>query len=117
MRVNDFETTELHLLVRVSAPVDPGTKPVRLRAFQHQRAVPHLKHTGTFDLVYYGRQAKQAGYDDAVFHTADDETSEASIWNICFARGTSIVFPEAAILSGIRQQVLQRGLDAFTTTP
>jgi branched-subunit amino acid aminotransferase/4-amino-4-deoxychorismate lyase len=117
LRVNVFSTTELQLLIRVSAPIEPGVHPPRLLAFQHERAVPHLKHTGTFDLVYYGRQAELAGYDDAVFHTASGEISEASIWNICFARGTSIVFPSAPVLPGIRQQTLQRGLDTFSTIP
>jgi branched-chain amino acid aminotransferase len=78
--------------------------------------VPHLKHTGTFDLVYYGHLAERDGYDDALFHTPAGEISEASIWNICFARGTGIVFPSAPVLPGIRQQTLQRGLDTFTTT-
>jgi branched-chain amino acid aminotransferase len=117
LRVNVFSTTELQLLVRVGPPVDPGVRPLRLLAFQHERAVPHLKHTGTFDLSYYGRQAKREGYDDAVFHTTSGEISEASIWNLCFARGTTIVFPEAPVLPGIRQQLLQQGLHAFDTTP
>ncbi len=67
--------------------------------------------------MYYGRQAELAGYDDAVFHTTTGEISEASIWNICFARGTTIVFPSAPVLPGIRQQTLQRGLDTFDTIP
>lgn len=117
LRVNVFATADLHLLIRVGPPVDPGTQPPRLLAFQHERAVPHLKHTGTFDLVYYGRQAQLAGYDDAVFHTTSGEISEASIWNICFARGTTIAFPSAPVLPGIRQQTLQRGLASFDTTP
>lgn len=119
IRVNAFasDDAEPNLLIRISPPIDPGVKPLRLRAFQHERAVPHLKHTGTFDLVYYGRQAKLAGYDDAVFHTATGEISEASIWNICFAHGREIVFPSAPVLPGIRQQLLQRGLATFTTTP
>jgi branched-subunit amino acid aminotransferase/4-amino-4-deoxychorismate lyase len=119
IRVNAFasDDAEPNLLIRVSPPIDPGAAPLRLLAFQHQRAVPHVKHTGTFDLVYYGRQAKLAGYDDAVFHTATGEISEASIWNICFARGTTIVFPSAPALPGIRRQLLQRGLATFTTTP
>jgi branched-subunit amino acid aminotransferase/4-amino-4-deoxychorismate lyase len=119
IRVNAFasDDAEPNLLIRVGPPIEPAVQPVRLVAFQHERAVPHLKHTGTFDLVYYGRQAKLAGYDDAVFHTAGGEISEASIWNICFARGTTIVFPSAPVLPGIRQQVLQRGLATFTTTP
>jgi branched-chain amino acid aminotransferase len=117
LRVNVFSTTELQLLIRVSAPIEPGVHPPRLLAFQHERALPHLKHTGTFDLVYYGRQAELAGYDDAVFHTASGEISEASIWNICFARGTTIVFPSAPVLPGIRHQTLQRGLDTFSAIP
>jgi branched-subunit amino acid aminotransferase/4-amino-4-deoxychorismate lyase len=116
LRVNVFATTELHLLVRVGPPIEPGVRPVTLRAFQHERAVPHLKHTGTFDLTYHARRAKVEGYDDAVFHTSAGAISEASIWNICFARGTSIVFPNAPVLNGIRQQVLQRGLGGHTTT-
>jgi branched-subunit amino acid aminotransferase/4-amino-4-deoxychorismate lyase len=117
VRVNVFSTTELQLLIRVGPPVEPSVQPPRLLAFEHERAVPHLKHTGTFDLTYYARQAKLAGYDDAVFHTTSGEISEASIWNICFARGTTIVFPSAPVLPGIRRQTLQRGLTTFTTTP
>lgn len=117
VRVDVFSTTELQLLIRVGPPVEPSVQPPRLLAFEHERAVPHLKHTGTFDLTYYARQAKLAGYDDAVFHTTSGEISEASIWNICFARGTTIVFPSAPVLPGIRRQTLQRGLTTFTTTP
>ncbi|GAA1708133.1 aminotransferase class IV family protein [Kribbella yunnanensis] len=111
LRVNVFSLAgDLDLLIRRSEPIEPGTTPLRLRPVQHQRALPHLKHTGTFDLIYHARQAVAAGYDDALFHTPAGEVSEASIWNICFARGTEIVFPAAPILAGIRQQVLQRGL-------
>ena len=117
IRVNVFTDDELHLLTRVGPPTAPGTQPLRLLAYQHERAVPHLKHTGTFDLTYHARAAKQAGYDDAVFHTATGELSEASIWNICFARGPHLVFPAAPTLPGIRQQVLQRGLESFDTAP
>ncbi len=118
IRVNAFasDDTEPNLLIRVGPPIDPGVRPLSLLAFQHERAVPHLKHTGTFDLVYYGHLAEREGYDDALFHTAAGRISEASIWNICFARGTTIVFPSAPVLPGIRQRTLQRGLDAYTTT-
>ncbi|MEU8223397.1 aminotransferase class IV [Kribbella sp. NPDC048915] len=117
IRVNVFATDGIHLLTRVGPPVEPGSRPVRLLAVEHQRTVPHLKHTGSFDLVYYARQAQRSGYDDAVFHAAAGEISEASIWNICFARGTEIVFPAAPVLAGIRRQLLQRGLADYTTAP
>ncbi len=116
LRVNVFSLAgELDLLIRRSAPIEPGSTPLRLRPVQHQRALPHLKHTGTFDLIYHARQAAAAGYDDALFHTSAGEVAEASIWNICFARGTTIVFPAAPVLAGIRQRVLQRGLKTFET--
>nr|WP_238350776.1 aminotransferase class IV [Kribbella shirazensis] len=117
IRVNVFATTDLNLLVHVGPPVAPSTQLPRLLAVQHERAVPHLKHTGTFDLIYYGRQAQQSGYDSAVFHTASGEISEATIWNICFARGSQIVFPAARVLPGTRQQVLQRGLGTYDAIP
>jgi branched-subunit amino acid aminotransferase/4-amino-4-deoxychorismate lyase len=117
IRVNVFATTRLHLLVRVGPPVAPATEPVRLVTYEHERSVPHLKHTGTFDLTYHAHKAQRAGYDDALFHTRSGEISEASIWNICFARGTELVFPSAPVLQGIRQQILQRGLSAYTTAP
>ncbi|WP_344233611.1 aminotransferase class IV [Kribbella hippodromi] len=113
LRVQVFADTEVHLLTRVGPPIAPGTEPLRLLAVEHERAVPHLKHSGTFDLIYYGRQAQHAGYDDALFHSTAGEISEASIWNICFARGARIVFPSAPVLPGIRQQLLQRGLESF----
>jgi branched-subunit amino acid aminotransferase/4-amino-4-deoxychorismate lyase len=117
LRVNVFATTDVSLLIRIGPPVQPGADPVRLLAFEHERSVPHLKHTGTFDLTYYARKAKQSGYDDALFHTTSGEVSEASIWNICFARGTQLVFPSAPVLPGIRQQILQRGLHTYSTAP
>ena len=117
IRVNVFATDEVHLLTRVGPPVAPATQPVRLRTYQHERAVPHLKHTGTFDLTYHARKAKAEGYDDALFHTPAGHISEASIWNICFARGPHLIFPQAPILAGIRQQTLQRALPTYTTEP
>ncbi|MFF0266022.1 aminotransferase class IV [Kribbella sp. NPDC004536] len=117
IRVNVFATDQLHLLTRVGPPVPPATGPVRLRTYQHERAVPHLKHTGTFDLTYYDRKAKADGYDDALFHTPTGHISEASTWNICFARGPHLFFPSAPILKGIRQQTLQRALPTYTTEP
>lgn len=117
IRVNVFAADDVHLLTRVGPPVAPATRPVRLRTFQHDRAVPHLKHTGTFDLTYYARKAQAEGYDDALFHSPTGHISEASIWNICFARGPHLTFPAAPVLAGIRQQTLQRALPTYSTAP
>jgi branched-subunit amino acid aminotransferase/4-amino-4-deoxychorismate lyase len=103
---------EPDLLVTVTDPIAPTSAPPRLLAFEHERPVPHLKHTGTFSLLYYGRQAQLAGYDDAVFFDRSGNLSEASIWNICFAVDDRISWPEAAVLPGITMLTLQAGLTA-----
>ncbi|WP_157979795.1 aminotransferase class IV [Kribbella monticola] len=103
---------EPDLLVTVSDPIAPTSTPPRLLAFEHERPVPHLKHTGTFSLTYYARQARLASYDDALFYDRSGNVSEASIWNICFARAGRIIWPEAAVLPGITMLTLQAGLEA-----
>jgi branched-subunit amino acid aminotransferase/4-amino-4-deoxychorismate lyase len=104
---------EPDLLITVSAPVEPAAEPPRLLAVEHERAVPHLKHTGTFSLVYEIRQARLAGYDNALFHDRTGHVSEASVWNICFATEGKLVWPSAAALPGIAMLTLQAGLDAL----
>ena len=100
------------LLVTVSEPIAPTATPPRLLAVEHERAVPHLKHTGTFALVYFGEQAQAAGYDDAIFVDRAGHISEARIWNVCFAAGDRIFWPRAAVLPGITMLTLQQGLAA-----
>jgi branched-subunit amino acid aminotransferase/4-amino-4-deoxychorismate lyase len=104
---------EPDLLITVTDPIEPTPTAPRLLAFEHERPVPHLKHTGTFSLTYYGRQARLAGYDDALFFDRSGNVSEAAIWNICFATGGRIVWPSAAVLPGITMLTLQAGLDAL----
>jgi branched-subunit amino acid aminotransferase/4-amino-4-deoxychorismate lyase len=99
-------------LVTVSDPIGPTATSPRLLAVEHERAVPHLKHTGTFALVYFGEQAQAAGYDDAIFVDRAGHVSEATIWNVCFAADDRIVWPRAAVLPGITMLTLQQGLAA-----
>jgi len=100
------------LLITVTDPLEPTADRPRLLAVQHERVVPHLKHTGTFPLVYFGRQAHLAGYDDALFYNRAGNVSEASIWNICFADSGRIVWPAADVLPGITMLTLQAALAA-----
>ena len=121
IRVNAFtrERAKLDAGIPVSPELlitvtDPSSHPgcPRLLAVEHERVVPHLKHTGTFPLVYFGRQAHLAGYDDALFYNRAGNVSEASIWNICFAADGGIVWPAAEVLPGITMLTLQAGLAA-----
>jgi branched-subunit amino acid aminotransferase/4-amino-4-deoxychorismate lyase len=114
VRINAFALDrDVDLLVTVSDPIEPTPAAPRLLAFDHERPVPHLKHSGTFSLTYYGRQARLAGYDDALFFDRAGNISEGAIWNICFATGHRIIWPEAAVLPGITMLTLQAGLDTL----
>ncbi|NEA33372.1 aminotransferase class IV [Streptomyces sp. SID13031] len=110
----DGTPVEPDLLITVTDPIEPTAQPPRLLAVEHERAAPHLKHTGTFSLTHEIRRARLAGYDDALFHDRAGHVSEASIWNICFATQDRIVWPAAAALPGITMLTLQAGLDALT---
>jgi branched-subunit amino acid aminotransferase/4-amino-4-deoxychorismate lyase len=110
----DGTPVEPDLLITATVPVEPTEEPQRLLAVEHERAAPHLKHTGTFSLVHETRKARLAGYDDALFHDRAGHISEASIWNICFATDDGIVWPAAPALPGIAMLTLQAGLDAIS---
>ena len=56
--------------------------------------------------------ARAAGFDDALFVDAGGRVSEGSLWNIGFVRAGEIVWPQAPMLAGVAQALLQRGLEA-----
>jgi branched-subunit amino acid aminotransferase/4-amino-4-deoxychorismate lyase len=109
----DGTPVEPDLLITVTDPIEPTTEPPRLLAVEHERAAPHLKHTGTFSLTHEIRRARLAGYDNALFYNRAGHVSEASIWNICFATEDRIVWPAAEVLPGITMLTLQVGLGAL----
>ncbi|MET0230189.1 MAG: aminotransferase class IV family protein [Rhodanobacteraceae bacterium] len=100
------------VLVTVTPPRRADTKPVGLKTFTHERALPAIKHVGTFSLFHHRRLAQQAGFDDALFVDASGAVSEASIWNIGFFDGTGVVWPVAPQLHGVSMQLLDDGLRA-----
>ncbi|MFK0286720.1 aminotransferase class IV family protein [Streptomyces sp. NPDC090499] len=106
------EPVEPDLAVLTSAPAQAQTGPVRLRAVEYERDLPHVKHAGTVGLTHRRRQAVLAGYDDALFTDRHGRISEASLSNIGVYDGERVVWPEAAMLPGITMQLLQRGLEA-----
>ena len=100
------------ILLATTAAREPRTAPLRVRSVPHERVLPQIKHVGTFGLFHHWRQARQAGYDDALFVTAEGEISEGSIWNIGFWDGARVVWPRAPALPGITRQLLDAGLRA-----
>lgn len=86
-------------------------QPVRLRSTAGVRTFPETKHLGTFAQHRRARQARTAGYDDALFVTRDGLVSETSVCNIGFVDATgAVVWPRAPMLAGVTQALVTRGL-------
>lgn len=101
----------VHVHVQTSSPANGPTGPVGLMLVEHERFMPDVKHIGEGAKTYYLWQAVAAGMDDAAFVNRAGHLSEATIWNLAFFDGTSVLWPSADKLLGTTMQVVQRGLD------
>lgn len=100
------------VMVAVFDPPAALAGDLRLHPQTYSREAAHLKHAATFGLMRARRLARQAGYDDALFVDEDGAISEGSVWNIGFLQGDHVVWPEAAMLAGVAQAVIRKGLNA-----
>ncbi|WP_299698307.1 aminotransferase class IV [Hydrocarboniphaga sp.] len=100
------------VMITVSAPWQGRTQPIRVQAQSYQRDLPEVKHVGTFGLFWQRQLALQAGYDDALFVDHAGRISEGSVWNIGFWDGEQLIWPQAAMLDGVTQQLLKAALAA-----
>lgn len=104
---------ELDVLIKVTDPVTPPLAAVTLDVVHHERHLPHIKHVGEVAKTQFIRQANARGFDDAAFLDSRGRLSEATIWNLAFWDGTSVIWPEAELLPGITMQILTRQLAAL----
>lgn len=103
-------TGQPSVMVGVFDPPAPLAGPLRVQLQPYGREAPQLKHTATFGLVRARRAARAAGFDDALFMEADGRISEGSLWNIGFLKGDRVVWPQAPMLAGVAQALIQAGL-------
>ena len=61
-------------------------------------------------VTYERRSARAAGFDDALFVDDQGHVSEGVTWNIGFIQGNRIVWPQAPMLAGVTQVLIDRGL-------
>ncbi|MGV8928183.1 MAG: aminotransferase class IV [Brevundimonas sp.] len=92
-------------------PPAPLGESVRLQSRIYARETPHLKHVATYGLIRARRLAKTDGFDDALFVDEAGRVSEGSLWNIGFIRNEQVIWPQAPMLAGIAQSLVQRGLE------
>ena len=104
------------VMISVSPPPPPLAQNVRVQVQTYRREAPHLKHVATFGLIRARRLARAAGFDDALFMDVEGRISEGSLWNIGFISGNDVVWPQAPMLAGVAQALVQRGLGASGLT-
>ncbi|MBN8480518.1 MAG: aminotransferase class IV [Xanthomonadales bacterium] len=101
---------EIDVLVAAQPARAPERSPLRARSVVHERALPEVKHVGTFDLLHHWREARLAGFDDVVFTTRTGAIAEGSIWNIGFWDGEAVILPDAPSLHGVTSRLVEAGL-------
>ncbi len=99
------------VMIAVSPPPPPFADGPRLQLQPYAREAAYLKHVATFGLIRARRAARAAGFDDALFVDNEGRISEGSLWNIGFVRGDEVIWPQAPMLAGVAQALVQRGLD------
>lgn len=104
------------VLIAASPPPPPLSDRLRLRVQCYAREAAHLKHVATFGLIRARRTARAAGFDDALFADEAGRVSEGSLWNIGFVSGDVVVWPQAPMLAGVAQALVQQGLESVGLT-
>lgn len=102
---------EPEMLVRTGPAASGPEGPLTLATVQYERVLPAVKHVGEVAKTYFLRQAVQQGFDDAAFVDRQGRLSEASIWNLAFWDGATVVWPTAEKLAGITMGIVRRQLD------
>lgn len=100
----------LDVLVKVTDPVSPPGGPLALDVIRHERHLPGVKHVGEVAKTLHLRRANARGFDDAAFEDHHGRLSEATIWNLAFWDGETVLWPRADVLPGVTMQILKRQL-------
>ena len=96
--------------VDIEAPRALGASPLRLQTLRALRGSPHLKHLALAPQLHARDAARAAGFDDALLLTPEGHVAEGSFWNIALWDGSAVTWPEAPILDGVTQRLLQAAL-------
>jgi branched-subunit amino acid aminotransferase/4-amino-4-deoxychorismate lyase len=105
------DAPSLDVLVKVNDPAEAPTGPLTLDVVEHERHLPHVKHVGEVSKTLLLRRANAHGFDDAAFTDRHGRLSEATIWNLAFWDGATVIWPQAEALPGITMQILKRRLE------
>ena len=102
---------EPEVLVRTGPAASGPEGPLALAAIEHERFLPTVKHVGEPAKTDFLRQAAVQGFDDAAFLDRQGRLSEATIWNLAFWDGDSVIWPRAEMLAGVTMGIVRRQLE------
>lgn len=101
---------EPEVLIRSAAPSNGPEGPLRLDIIEYERPLAEIKHVGEVGKTYYLNQAVNRGFNDAAFMDRYGRLSEATIWNLVFWDGETIIWPKAEFLDGTMMGIVKRQL-------
>jgi branched-subunit amino acid aminotransferase/4-amino-4-deoxychorismate lyase len=104
------DTPQFDVLIKVTDPAQPPAGPLSLDLVEHERHLARVKHVGEVGKTFFLRKANARGFDDAAFVDRQGRLSEATIWNLAFWDGESVIWPRSEYLAGVTMQILKRGL-------
>lgn len=82
----------------------------KIKSVSHRRELPQLKHLGMTGIIHARRQARLAGFDDALLLGEVGMVLEGTLWNVGFIRGDAVVWPDGPLLDGVTRRLISSGL-------
>jgi branched-subunit amino acid aminotransferase/4-amino-4-deoxychorismate lyase len=104
------------VMTSASPSPPPLASAVRVDVQTHVRRFPEIKSVDLHDLIHARRTAQDAGFDDALFVDQTGLISEGSLWNIGFVKGDRVTWPQAPMLAGVTQALIEAGLAGLGLT-
>jgi branched-subunit amino acid aminotransferase/4-amino-4-deoxychorismate lyase len=102
------QVAEPQVLVSARPAPTGAPAPLRLSTVSYERDLPHVKHTALLGALHHRRRSQRQGYDDALFVDRDRRICEGATWNIGFADGDRVLWPQGDKLPGVTTWLLDQ---------
>jgi branched-subunit amino acid aminotransferase/4-amino-4-deoxychorismate lyase len=103
------------VLVTATAAGAMPTTALRAKSYPFTRDGAEIKHTGLWSQMRRRREARLAGYDDALFVEPDHSVSEGATWTVGFIDADDrLIWPEAPTLPSTTVHLLRQLRESST---
>ncbi|MCU1587911.1 MAG: hypothetical protein JWN31_1404 [Frankiales bacterium] len=98
------------IAVTTSQPRPQDPPPLSVRTTRYLRETPQVKHRGTHGLTRETREARLAGFDDALLVGPEGYVTEGTTWNLLLHDGDGWVWPIGPMLAGVTASLLRSAM-------